>query len=68
MCVICSPRRLVGGDPDSCNGYPVYSRLISTLVFHLYHKRDGVAQEIVIALLSKLAYYDVHAATLRGAA
>ena len=55
MCVICSPRRLVGGDPDSCKGYPVYSRLVSTLVFHLYHERDGDAQEILIALLSKLS-------------
>ena len=53
--VICSPRWLVGGDPDSCKGYPVYSRLVSTLVFHLYHERDGDAQEILIALLSKLS-------------
>ena len=52
MCVICSPRRLVGGDPDSCKGYPVYSRLISTL---LYHERDGDAQDILLALLSKLS-------------
>ena len=61
MCVICSPRWLVGGDPDSCKGYPVYSRLISTLVFHLHHERDGDAQEILIPL----AYYEVHATTWR---
>ena len=54
MCVICSPRRLIGGDPDSCKGYPVYSRLISTLLFHLYHERDGNAQKILIALLSSM--------------
>ena len=54
MCVICSPRRLVDSDPDSCKGYSVYSRLISTLVFHLYHERDVDAQEILIALLLKL--------------
>ena len=45
----------LGGDPDSCKGYPVYSRLISTLVFHLYHERDGDVQEILLALLSKLS-------------
>ena len=33
-------------------GYPVYSRLISTL---LYHERDGDAQDILLALLSKLS-------------
>ena len=55
MCVICSPRRLVGGNPDSCNGYPVYNRLISTLVFHLYHKRNGDTQEILIVLLLNLS-------------
>ena len=47
--------RLVGGDADPCKGYPVYSRLISTLVFHLYHERDSDAQEILLALLSKLS-------------
>ena len=55
MCMIYSPRRLVGGDLDSCKGYTVYSRLISILVFHLYHEHDGDAQEILIALLLKLA-------------
>ena len=52
MCVICSPRRrlLIGGDPDSCKGCPVYNRLISTLVFHLYHEHDSDTQEILIAL------------------
>ena len=48
----CSPRRLVGGD-RSCKGYPVYSRLISTILFHLYHERDGDTQEILITLLSR---------------
>ena len=46
MYMICSPRRLVGGDPDSYKGYPVYSGMISNLLFHLYHKRDCDAQEI----------------------
>ena len=41
-------------DPDSCKGYPVDNRLISTLLFHLYHERDGDTQEILIALLPKL--------------
>ena len=55
MCVICLPRRLVGGDPDPCKGLPVYSRLISTSVFHLHHERDGDVQQILIALLLKLS-------------
>ena len=42
MCVICSPSLLVGVDADSCKGYPVYSRLISTLVFHLYQERESI--------------------------
>ena len=42
----------LGSDPDSCKGYPLYSRLISTL---LYHECDGDTQEILIALLSKLS-------------
>ena len=53
MFMICSPRYIA--HPDSCKGYPVYNRLISTLVFHLYHEHDGNAQEILIALLSKLS-------------
>ena len=54
MCLICSPRWLVGSNPDSCKGYPVYCRLITTLLFHLYHEHDD-AQDILITLLSKLS-------------
>ena len=38
---MCSSRRLVGSDLDSCKGYPVSSRRISTLLFHLYHEFDS---------------------------
>ena len=61
LCMICSPRRLVASNPDSCKSYPVYNRLTSTLLFHVYHECDGDTQEILIALLSKLAYYTMHA-------
>ena len=63
ICVICSPRQLVGDDPDFCKGYQIYSRLILTLVFHLYHERDDVAQEMVITCCRSFVYYDVHATT-----
>ena len=55
MCVICSPRQLVGGDPDSCKGYPVYSRLISTLVTPVprawrYWWRSGNLDSVAVRL------------------
>ena len=62
MCLICSPRWLVGSDPDSCKGYPVFSRLISTLLFSLYHKCESGNLDRV-ACCQSLACYDVHEPT-----
>ena len=62
MCLICSPRWLVGSDPDSCKSYPVFSRLISTLLFSLYHKCESGNLDRV-ACCQSLACYDVHEPT-----